>query len=243
MVTFSVVIPCHGKHIPLLPRALESIENQVVPPLEVLISASDLKSFAQHAPLLDELEQKDKFKFPVRIFRHSHKMHPGQNRQYAATRATGDVIVGHDADDVMHLQKIKLLDQAFRLYNPPVVLHNFRTVQAEPNAAWWARYNGDPPLSLKTKKPIWLKNLVDVGIGSGAVATPDVTFTHGHVVYKRKVLKAAAWGAERTSEDKAFLLKLWKKYHEILYIPLPLSVYRQFHSTTRSTKKTTGQGK
>ena len=110
-----VAIPCYIKHIPNLLILLNSIEAQTLKPDMVSISCSS--THYHQFPILKT------YSFPIKVKLHLDKKSPAENRNIAADNLNTDIISFFDADDIMHPQRIELLEYAF-LEPCDIVLHN-----------------------------------------------------------------------------------------------------------------------
>jgi len=113
-----VVIPCYNKHIPKLLELLESIEKQTRQPDMVSISCSSTNEFP-------ELH----YSFPVIVQTDTNKKKPSENRnnavRYALESEYYDIISFFDADDIMHPQRLELLEETFSREPCDIVLHSY----------------------------------------------------------------------------------------------------------------------
>lgn len=112
----AVVIPCFINHIPNLLYLLESLEKQTRIPDQVVISCS-----STNEPLILR-----EYKFIVKLFVCEEKKNAAQNRNIASSNVSNDIdIISYfDADDVMHPQRLEILEYVFNK-GINIVLHNF----------------------------------------------------------------------------------------------------------------------
>lgn len=226
--TISVCIPCIPRDINKLPRTLNSINNQTVQPLEVIIGLSETSNeYAKHL-----LKKLDVYNFPVKIENTIDKAYAGPNRNRAAKKSSGELISFMDADDIMHHKKLELITKIYNKFKPKCIVHNHASKlknfklnkknkilrskailkaasrQKEKNNNWYDKYNN--PHNWISLKP--------VGI-----------ITHGHPTIHRSVLDKIKYGNQRTSEDAIFIRNLIKNFdideNTIIWLNQPLSYY------------------
>ncbi len=111
-------------------RTLKSIDGQVVQPYEVIVAVSEATSTQsrQYEQYYRQFLRKTKLRIISSIRRGS----VGMNRNRAARHAQGAIFTFFDADgDIMHPQRLQLIQWAFLLHNVDLVLHSFT---AEPKS-------------------------------------------------------------------------------------------------------------
>lgn len=134
-MSLSVVIPCSLKHFYLLKNLLKIYRQQTVFPMEFIISISDLnqmnkmqrekfKKFKDWAS-----EREAEWKIPIDIIFHPGIMLAGANKNCAISRASGDVIVVQDADDIPHIQRLEIIKFWFDHFDIVHLAHGVKTRQ------------------------------------------------------------------------------------------------------------------
>ena len=118
----SVVIPATNGNFGYLNCILRHYEDGVEKPDEVVISISN--SHKVKSQLIDDLENKFKRSFDVKILRHEKQMIQGPKRDAVSQAATGDVIISNDADDIPHPQRVKIID--FWYYDIVMLNHGYQ---------------------------------------------------------------------------------------------------------------------
>ena len=105
-ITIGVAISCYQGHLEALGNLLESINLQSRKPDMVIVSCSSYDaSNATATPYSSK-----KYSFPYHIFFHSEKKNAAENRNIAASYLTTDIITFIDADDIMHPQRIAVIE-------------------------------------------------------------------------------------------------------------------------------------
>ena len=119
MISIGVAIPCYKFHIPSLKRCLDSIEAQTVKPHEVIVSCSSSKT--SDIPFSSYM-----YSYTLRILPQPERRNAAENRNYAASFLTTDIVTFFDADDEMHPQRLEAITQAFQQHHGlDIVLHSF----------------------------------------------------------------------------------------------------------------------
>lgn len=112
-----VAIPCYKYHVPVLKRCLDSIEAQTRKPDEVVVGCSSVE--AEDIPVYT-------YSFSLRILRRPGRHNAAENRNYAMTALTTDIVSFFDADDVMHPQRVEAIETVMNS-NPScdIIFHNY----------------------------------------------------------------------------------------------------------------------
>ena len=106
----SVVIPCAGKHVSLLPTLLEHLSTQTRIPDEIVVSTSGCA--LSEVPSLD-----------VELVHSKRLLSAGANRNRASAIASSDVLIYQDADDVPHPQRVEIIAAMFERYEIDHLMH------------------------------------------------------------------------------------------------------------------------
>jgi glycosyltransferase involved in cell wall biosynthesis len=110
-----VAIPCFINHIEQCYALLESINQQTRIPDQVVVSCSSSKS-------TDFIKRE--YKFPLIVITTEDKQIAAQNRNAAAKLLDTDIIAFMDADDIMHPQRLEIIERAIE-GGADIVLHNY----------------------------------------------------------------------------------------------------------------------
>ena len=114
--TISVVVSCYKKHLMKLMRLLDSIAQQTVHPLEVIVSSSSCEP--SDVPVLAH------YPFPITLILHRERKNAAQNRNIAIKLARADIVSFFDADDIMLPRRLEAIREAF-VQGARFVVHNF----------------------------------------------------------------------------------------------------------------------
>lgn len=111
-----LAIPSSYNHIYKVIQLLQSLEEQIRKPDEVVVSMSGCPQ--------DFKFDLNPFSFPVKFITTSAKQTAGKNRNIAASHLSTEIISFFDADDLMHPQRFQALEEAFTK-GADFVLHNY----------------------------------------------------------------------------------------------------------------------
>lgn len=117
--TIGLAICAYKGHISYLKRLFASIEAQTRKPDMVVVSCSSTEP--HEIPYSPE-----SYSFPLSIYTHSEKKNCAQNRNYAASMLTTDVVSFMDADDIMHPQRIEIILDSFTKYDICIFMHSYK---------------------------------------------------------------------------------------------------------------------
>jgi len=115
--SLGAVIPCHKPYIPYLRECLDSIEGQTIKPSAVVVVCSSSKDE-------DIPESYKTYSFPLRFITREDERNQAQNRNQGASVIGTDFITFFDADDVMHPQRIELIQRY--ISNSDILLHGYK---------------------------------------------------------------------------------------------------------------------
>lgn len=126
----SVVIPCYNAEKTIV-RALDSIVNQTLLPLEVIIV--DDKSTDSSCDVIKNYAKEQEHRLKIKLIELDKNSGPAKARNIGWDNAYGDYIAFLDADDSWHPQKIEL-QYGYMQEHPDVALsgHLYEVVNAQP---------------------------------------------------------------------------------------------------------------
>lgn len=120
----SICIPCIQKHIPFLSDCIVSINNQTVLPFEIVVSVSNITDMKSVKNICDNISKVSKI--PIKFKYTYEKKYAGENRNICVNESEGNIVSFIDADDLMHKDRIKILNEIFIKYNECIgILHYF----------------------------------------------------------------------------------------------------------------------
>ena len=113
--TIAVGIPCDSTHIKFLQDAVDSINQEFMPPAKILISISNVD---RHVKLVSDI--------PYTIYYNKEKLYAGQNRNIIMKNNTHEYVTFHDADDLSHRSRIlSISEQLKKDTNISFLVHGF----------------------------------------------------------------------------------------------------------------------
>ena len=112
-----IAIPCYNKHIPKLLELLDSIEGQTRKPDAVCVSCSS--TGPTEFPILRD------YGFPISIIATEERLNTAKNRNIAARHLQTDIVSFFDADDIMHPQRLELIERAFTTEPCDMTVHGY----------------------------------------------------------------------------------------------------------------------
>jgi glycosyltransferase involved in cell wall biosynthesis len=135
-LTIGIAIPCYKGHIHVLPNLLDSIEQQTRKPDMVIIRCSS--STSEDIPY-----SLSHYSFPVRILFHSEKQNAAENRNVAWRQLNTDIITFVDADDIIHPQKLEIIENCFQNHHVKILMHGLELDPGVPFQHYHAPYHFD----------------------------------------------------------------------------------------------------
>ena len=202
--TIGIAICAYKGHIPQLHTVFNSIENQTRKPDMVIVSCSSA-------------EQKDipyrasMFSFPLIIITHREKKNAAQNRNFAGALLQTDIICFFDADDIMHPQRIEIIERCFVTHDIKIFLHNTK------------QYNTaihDEQINTLYTEYQYILNLLGrcyYGTTILNVHVDNMLIANGHVSVAADVFKVIQFndtGEYYTREDTKFCTDVILAYHD-----------------------------
>ena len=220
--TITVLIPCAHEDSHLLVNLINILNQQSIMPKEVIISLSGTKHItAEKLKHIDDL-LRVKFPFTLKILYRSDKFWASQNKNYAASIATGDILVVQDADDIPHYQRFEIIKYFFDKYDIVHLMHSFIF-----------RHDGHVILSSNYKsipfnKPYNISHIAFYHTKTQRHITTELPKTHGEIGVKKSVWDKFKWDNDRmTGEDTRFNRAVQAYYEKTYYIRPDLIIYNR----------------
>ena len=209
-LTIGVAIPCYKKHIPFVFKVLDSIEKQTRKPEKVVISCSS--TISEDFPL-----NKLNYSFPIEIYVIRFKKNAAQNRNNASSYLDTDIVTFIDADDIMHPQRLEIIERVFIEHSPKIFLHGYQEDTQE-----FMMYQDIPIEIGKLSKCQW-----GATIYTGNYSARNIHNSQSSV--QKSVLENIQYPEQLEyvgKEDTIFCTSVIEKYiNETAYCPLSLSYY------------------
>jgi len=235
----SLIIPCIANDLGRCALLLEKfLHSTTLMPDEILVSVSGVLE----APELDEIVQTKKTK--IRVFLREGTHYAGDNRNYGAKHAKGDILLFQDADDEIHPQKVELVVNFFEKNKNVDVLNHLY----QPYGFDWQIYDVSKieDFPVIEHRELFESKYTGRAGGGGCVH-------RGHVSVRAQVWKTIKYDPTlRRGQDAVFLfsclekfkcgvLQLFlSKYDGITYIPAFLN---KMHSDWKKIDEPNGLGK
>lgn len=106
-----MLIPCHWEYVKFLDSLIMNINQQLSSPDEIIIALSGVpEGFEKILKPFSEI--------PVHIYTDHDSRSAGYNRNKCVSKATGDILIFTDADDLMRSDRVLLLRHYFQVYDP-----------------------------------------------------------------------------------------------------------------------------
>lgn len=221
----SIVIPCIPRDIKYLNRLLNSINNQIYKPYEIIIAMSGLNNIDAV-----NLQNNIKYYYPklnLIINNTREKKLASVNRNRGGKLATGNIITFMDADDKMHPKKLYYINKLFNEYNPLALVHSF--------SKNYGNFEEIPKnIKIVNGEKIYdkiLKRDGQIKYGKDRIwCIPKAA--HGHITIDSSVLNNINYIESeifRIGEDAKFIRDIidyyGRKSHTIIFADIPLSQY------------------
>jgi len=216
-----VAIPCYIKHIDKCLELLNSINEQTRLPDQVVVSCSSTEQdqFPIH-----------QYKFELQVLTTEERKNSSENRNIAASTLTTDVICFFDADDLMHPQRLEVIEKAF-LEGADIVLHSYFT-------------ESDSIQTFPILTDFTIEPNILVQCRSGCIKGGTIDrIHHGHVSVLKEIYEQVKFPEEhmyQTREDCVFCYRVFSLPNiRSSYIPHRLSKYIQSGSVVFESKNHT----
>ncbi len=218
----TIAIPCIVDDILKLDNLLKTIDDQTVPPIEIIIALSSVPKDMN----VDEIRRKLQtiVNVPLIILGTHEQCYAGINRNRAANASKGDYILFMDADDLMHPQYVEIILKTFLEYDPIAIVHGFSVSQGNlPRFIGnYKTFDGNYLYNIHKKNPP--KNNTFIGL-------PHKNLHQGHISVQKKVFRDGLRYTNRIrGQDAQFLRKLLDHYSylgkkNVNYVDAKISVY------------------
>lgn len=210
-LTVSIIIPCHYKHVQYLPELLQYFEHQTERPEEIVISVSEVGKAS--SDILNTL-QNSSYSFKIIIIKHDEKLYAGSNRNSACSRASGDIFICQDADDIPHTQRVEIIKYFFSHHNIKHLIHN-------------CVHSGSSEEALSAYSHSYKKENITFAMPILKLRTFGFDYiTNGNIAIKKEVFQKVQWTNIPIGEDVAFNKQVSKRFKKTIIIDAYLLYYR-----------------
>ena len=218
--TISVIIPCANEDAHLLVNLIDILKYQTLLPKEVIISLSG-KRFLRPETFknIDDLNSAT-LPFAIKILYHNDKVWASGNKNYAATVATGDILIVQDSDDIPHFQRFEIIKYFMDKYNAVHLAHGFVE-----------RHNGNVILASTYQQHPFNTRYHIPNIPYYIVTPQNRTkyvITNGEIAILRSIWSKHKWdNSLRVAEDTTYNRNIEQTYKSTIYITKPLIIYNR----------------
>ena len=198
-----MVVPCAPRHVALLEPLMALLDRQTSRPDEIVVAGAIPRLSARS--------------FPIRVAPTEPRANAARNRNAATARATGDVVLYQDADDVPHPQRVEIVRRLFERFDVDHLMHAF-VHATHPTASWTAsRYD----VGAIHRLARYHRYAFEVGL------------TNGNPAVRRTITSTVRWPEDkRIGEDIAFNIAACARSRSSVVLRAPLLLYRQHLSAT-----------
>tara|TARA_B100001093_G_scaffold518364_1_gene602914 strand:+ start:1066 stop:1764 length:699 start_codon:yes stop_codon:yes gene_type:complete len=225
-MNISICIPCVDKHIPLLCNFLKTITYFTRKPDEIIISLS---------PKFDKLDlnnikntlEKNYLCYNLKCLVQNKQTNCATNLNKCFDIVTGDIIIISGADDIIHPQKLEIIEYLFNKYpETTMILHNLiNSNNRDYSLKIFDKYDiNDLNIysDLISCKPFGLlskKFQLDTNSEFGP------NYVCGAPTIKKKILNNIKFKDVDYGEDAHFITDIHNYYKSTIYIPFKLMSY------------------
>ncbi|CAM9351589.1 unnamed protein product [Chrysoparadoxa australica] len=209
--TITLCIPCTPSYRRRLPYLMASVEAQTRPPDEVVVAITQTTADAGRE--LERQLQDLTTRTTVRVLATLEQQRAGPNRNRCVAGSAGDVVSFMDPDDMMHPQRLELLEvvlggglEALPGVKPQMVLTSF------------ARKAGEMPDRIEASDVQVLagEDFYDVSHQNYAGKADHIVLpasmglpkiAHGHLTARRELFDVVQFGTKQRGQDSVFVME------------------------------------
>ena len=211
MLKVSVIIPCHAQHARYLYNLVKRYEQQTQLPDEIVISFSGVSGVA-HINTIKAIKN-ESWPFSVLLLTTEQNLFAGENRNRACEKASGDILICQDADDVPYPQRVEIIKQFFTTYQIDHLVHQW--VGLGPTGKHNVAHLEHPQTGLNKDGsfrlyeqiedlPFFQPHKFDEMLSYGS-------FTNGNCALSKEVCNAIQWGDEPRGQDVIFNRQVYQQ--------------------------------
>lgn len=206
----SIIIPCHPRHACHLCELISLYEEQTVLPDEIVISLSESNQVSEE--IIHTIESTP-WAFPVKLLKSDKKLYAGQNRNRACDKASGDIFICQDADDLPHSQRVEIIRYFFEIYKPDFIMHEYKPLKID-EIPLYALH--EDLSQIKFMRPQSHRQIVRMPV------------TNGNIAIAQHVFRKHQWSAEKNGQDVLYCRELFKLFAKRYILQTPLLIYRTY---------------
>jgi len=220
----SMIIPCKWDHVKYLEEALDNVLMGSRIPDEVFVFVTPVADNQKEilAKIFDKYEKQFSF---FKIFQDSRPYEYAEAKNMMTMNCTGDIVICHDADDIQHIDRVKLIHIFFD--NNDIVHLNHSFIYYDEEWETWEHYDRWESQELYDSM---IKKTGPEG-HFGAYGHPFCRRTmDGSMAFRREVFEKVQWATTRPKGmDKQFCFDLLREFNKSLLVDIPLYKWRKQH--------------
>ena len=224
----SIIIPCHAHHVRHLYALVKSYEQQTELPDEIIISLSSATEVI-HPQVVQEVRE-GLWPFSVILLSTAKELFAGENRNRACERATGDILICQDADDIPYPQRVEIIKQFFTTYQIDHLVHQW--VGLGPKGKHGVDHLGHTHTGLNKDGSFRLYEQIEDLPFFHQKVYEEVrclgSFTNGNCALTKEVFDTVKWSSEPRGQDVSFNRQVYQQFSRCYALQVPLLIYRFF---------------
>ncbi len=224
----SVIIPCHAHHVRHLYNLVKCYEQQTELPDEIVISLSSATEVIY--PQMVEVVREGQWPFSVIVLSTAKDLFAGENRNRACERATGDILICQDADDIPYPQRVEIIKQFFRTYQIDHLVHQWVGLGSSGKHDVGYLKHTQTGLNVDGSFRLY-EQIEDLSFFNPHVfeeVLSSGSFTNGNCALTKEVFNAVKWSSEQRGQDVSFNRQVYQQFSRCYALQVPLLVYRFF---------------
>jgi hypothetical protein len=219
----SFCIPVTYRHFNYLKELLNTIKDYVEKPDEITISISEVDTEEK----LNEIQYffnslKENLKIDINYKHFISKQNSGQNRNTCIELASNDLIIINDADDLPHVERIKIIKNIFENNDIIHLTHGYMQLLSPELNYSIKQFDyklKQYELNYVKKRNFYIVENANVPIHEGAVSFLKSKINK-IIKYKENKNNYIIW------EDQDFNIEVLEKYNKSFHLDVPLYLYR-----------------
>lgn len=228
----SIIIPCVDKHLSLVEKLLETMKLYTRKPEEVIVSVSPKFLNLNLEQEKNRIESKYE---NVTILVQKTITNTSVNSNKCIEKTTGDIVILCPADDVMHPQKLEIMEKLFTRYRETkLILHRFKIkserdysledfkhIDIDENKIYTNFTSNSVPGNYP---PVIIKNYDYKKI------KPEQPYASGFIAVKKDVFEKIIFKNISTADDSLFITDVHNEYDKTLFFDECLYDYTPSYS-------------
>ena len=232
-MNISICIPCVDKHVPLLFKFLETIKYYTRKPDEIIISLSPKFDKIDLNNIKNTLE-KNYLCYNLKCLVQNKQTNCADNLNKCFEIVTGDIIIISGADDIIHPQKLEIMEYLFNKYSETImILHGFiQPRHRDYSMKIFDKYDinnlniyNDLTLGCKARVPMPEHRIDSDSFYNKYSDVICKSYCNGAISFKRKILNNIKFKSIDYGEDTVFCSNIFNEYGNAIIILEKLMSY------------------